>query len=133
MTRYRETEESATFVFDHAVREQLLSDLKAVEHRVNGDLARCLPHVLNVSFPGIDSEALMLALRDKLAFSNGSACTSSSYKPSHVLVAMGLSERRICNSIRISFGHTALMASPLRCIGSLLLLKFSNDILVSNE
>ena len=44
-----------------------------------------LPHVLNVSFPGVDSEAFMMATRDTIAVSNGSACTSASYKPSHVL------------------------------------------------
>ena len=86
-------------------REQLLSDLQEVEHRINGDPTRCQPHVLNVSFPGIDSEALMLALRDKIAISNGSACTSTSYKPSHVLQAMGLSEVAIESAIRISWGR----------------------------
>ena len=61
--------------------------------------------MLNVSFPGIDSEALMLALRDKIAISNGSACTSSSYNPSHVLVAMGVPPSRVDEAIRLSYGH----------------------------
>ena len=87
------------------LRDQLLRDLQAVEHHVNGDPTRCLPHVLNVSFPGLDSEALMMALRHAVAVSNGSACTSASYKPSHVLQAMGLSEVAIESAIRISWGR----------------------------
>ncbi len=47
-------------------------------------------HVVNVSFPGVDSEALMLALRSEMAISNGAACTSSGQFPSHVLRSMGL-------------------------------------------
>ena len=54
---------------------------------------RMQSHVLNVSFPGVDSEALMLALRDEIAISNGSACSSAGYSTSHVLRAMGLLER----------------------------------------
>ena len=87
------------------IREQLLCDLQAVEHHVNGDPTRSLPHVLNVSFPGLDSEALMLSLRHTVAVSNGSACTSASYKPSHVLLAMGLSDDAIESAIRISWGR----------------------------
>lgn len=86
------------------VKEQLLSGLQAVDHHINGELSRSQPHVLNVSFPGVDSEALMMALRDDIAISNGSACTSDSYDPSHVLLAMGLDEDRISESVRISWG-----------------------------
>ena len=60
--------------------------------------------MLNVSFTGIDSEALMMAIHDTIAISNGSACTSSLYKPSHVLVAMGFDEERIASSVRLSWG-----------------------------
>lgn len=87
-----------------AVRQQLLRDLQTVEHRTHGDPHRCQAHVLNVSFAGVDSEALLLAVRDRLSLSNGSACTSSSYKPSHVLVAMGLKEDEIESAVRISWG-----------------------------
>ena len=59
---------------------------------------------MNVSFPGLDSEALMMATRDAVAFSNGSACTSASYKPSHVLLAMGLAEESIESAVRLSWG-----------------------------
>ena len=86
------------------VKEELLSGLQSADHHINGDLNRSQPHVLNVSFPGVDSEALMMALRDAIAISNGSACTSASYDPSHVLLAMGLDEDRINESVRISWG-----------------------------
>ncbi len=86
------------------VKEQLLADLQSVDHLINGDLSRSQSHVLNVSFPGVDSEALMMALREHLAISNGSACTSASYTPSHVLTAMGFDEDRIASAVRISWG-----------------------------
>jgi cysteine desulfurase len=89
------------------VKAQLIADLQKVEHHVNGDPSCCQPHVLNVSFPGVDSEALMMALRDELAVSNGAACTSDRYGSSHVLEAMGLTPERIASAIRISWGPGA--------------------------
>jgi cysteine desulfurase len=86
------------------VKEQLITGLVRIEHRVNGAPERTQSHVLNVSFPGVDSEALMMALRNEVAISNGSACTSASYNPSHVLMAMGMNEDRINESVRISWG-----------------------------
>jgi cysteine desulfurase len=116
-----------------AIREQLLRDLNGVDHQINGDPSRCLPHVLNVSFSGLDSEAFMLATRDAIAVSNGSACTSASYKPSHVLEAMGFSQDRIESAIRISWGDNVKLSSGKIWIGSLLLLKFPNEILIASE
>lgn len=87
-----------------SLRQQLIAGLAPVEHEINGDPARMQPHVLNVSFPGVDSEALMLALRDEIAISNGSACSSAGHEPSHVLKAMGLSPDRIESAVRISWG-----------------------------
>jgi cysteine desulfurase len=87
-----------------SVKAQLLGGLRGVAYTVNGDPARTQPHVVNISFPGVDSEALMMALRDEMAISNGSACTSAEYKPSHVLTAMGLSDDRIASAVRISWG-----------------------------
>ena len=84
-------------------RAELLRALEGMEHQINGDVTRSQPHVLNVSFPGIDSEALMLSLRDQIAISNGSACTSSSYTASHVLRAMSSNHDRIGESVRVSF------------------------------
>lgn len=91
---------------EHAsvIKQRLLSDLEQVEFQVNGDVTRSQSHVLNGSFVGVDSEALMIAVRDELAFSNGSACTSHDPKRSHVLEAMGLSSARIDSAVRISWG-----------------------------
>jgi cysteine desulfurase len=86
------------------IKQRFLADLAGVEHFVNGDQCRCQPHVINISFPGIDSEALMMALRDDVAISNGSACTSASYEPSHVLKAMGLAGDLLESAVRISWG-----------------------------
>lgn len=62
------------------------------------------PYILNFSIPGVNSEAAMVQLKGVIAVSNGSACTSSSYTPSHVLVAMGMDPERINGSVRVSFG-----------------------------
>lgn len=98
-TEFQARREQAT-----KVKQQLLADLRAVDHAINGDSSRSQSHVINISFAGVDSEALMMAVRDDIAFSNGSACTSSSYNPSHVLTTMGLDEQRISESARISWG-----------------------------
>lgn len=87
-----------------AIKRRLLGALEKIEHRLNGTLDKTQAHVANVCFPGVDSEALMMALRDVLAVSNGSACTSTSYTPSHVLKAMGIEHEDIASSIRISWG-----------------------------
>jgi cysteine desulfurase len=86
-------------------RKKVLSALTPLEPFFNGDLARTVPHVLNISFPGLDSEAIMVALKDIIAISNGSACTSNSYQPSHVLKAMSIPDSVIQGAIRISWCH----------------------------
>lgn len=83
------------------LKHEILSQFKEIDYVINGDISLSLPNCINLSFPEIDSEALMLSIRDKLSLSNGSACNSLEYKPSHVLLSMGaLAE----NSIRISWG-----------------------------
>jgi len=74
---------------------------------INGSRANSVPNILNASFPGIDSEAFILATKEVIAISNGSACTSSSYEKSHVLQAMGLAETRLDSAIRFSWSHFA--------------------------
>ncbi|WP_395815488.1 cysteine desulfurase DndA [Archangium minus] len=87
------------------LREAALGALLPLGCRVNGEPGRALPHVLNVSFPGLDSEAVMLTWKGLAAVSNGSACTSQSYTLSHVLLAMGLSEIDVRGAVRISWSH----------------------------
>ncbi len=86
------------------IRREFECHLATVDHVVNGDVKRMQSHVLNVSFPGVDSEALMLALRESMAISNGAACSSASYRQSHVLTAMGFGPDRISSSVRFSWG-----------------------------
>ncbi|MBT5873340.1 MAG: cysteine desulfurase DndA [Candidatus Latescibacteria bacterium] len=86
-------------------RRTMLAAIEPLEPVFHGDQARVLPHVVNLSFPGLDSEALMVALKDHVAVSNGSACTSSSYEPSHVLKSMGLSDDEIQGALRFSWCH----------------------------
>lgn len=79
-------------------------DESGVRYAVNG-CGNVLPNIINVRFPGVSSEALMIAVKTRLSISNGSACTSGSYAPSHVLLAMGLSESEATESVRLSWGR----------------------------
>lgn len=77
-----------------------------ISFELNGSLDKSLPHVLNLSFPGTNVEAMLVNLDlAGIAVSSGSACTAGSIDPSHVLVAMfGKNSERLTNSIRFSFG-----------------------------
>jgi len=98
---------------DHASRqarleqlhEEALSNFSEINAAVNGDPDKTLPTTVNFSVPGLDSEAAIVALKSMVAISNGSACTSQSYEPSHVLTAMGLTDERIAGAIRLSWSH----------------------------
>ena len=71
---------------------------------LNGEPERRLPGNLNVGFDGVEVEVLLLAVPE-LALSWGSACTSATREPSHVLKALGLSAERALSSLRISLGR----------------------------
>ena len=88
-----------------AIRAEATAALATLEIQTHAPEGRCLPHVLNFSVRGIDSEAVMVALKDVAAISNGSACTSQSYTPSHVLEAMELTRDEIAGAVRISWCH----------------------------
>lgn len=70
---------------------------------INGDKNKRLPNILNIGFDGIDSDALLPGLNG-IVISTGSACTSASIKPSHVLKTMGLSDKKAYSSLRFSLG-----------------------------
>jgi cysteine desulfurase len=89
-----------------AYKDEVLDGLAALAPQIHGDAQYTLPHVVNLSLPGLDSEAVMVAWRGLLAVSNGSACTSASYDPSHVLAAMSLPEEHIRGALRLSWSHT---------------------------
>lgn len=86
-------------------RAAALNEFEALGVIPIGDQAHVLPHVLMAAFPGVDSEALMLSIKDLAAVSNGSACTSAAYAPSHVLEAMGLEEGIVSGAVRFSWSH----------------------------
>jgi len=86
-------------------REKLLDAIAPLKPVLNTDLAETLPSTISLSFDGIDSEAVMLALKGYVAISNGSACTSHTYEPSHVLKTMGLTEKGVSEALRWSWCH----------------------------
>ncbi len=74
--------------------------------KINGDLKQRLPGNINISFPGVDAEELLLKLDNQgICASAGSACSSGSTQPSHVLTAIGLSEEYATGSLRITLGE----------------------------
>lgn len=129
--RLEMAEESARLA---GLRDRLLEGLRSRlgDVRVNGTLVQRLPHNLHVSVPGVEGEALLMALGD-LAVSTGSACSSGSQAPSHVLEAIGASAQAAGASIRFGLGRTttpsdidfaidrvatvvtALRRAPVRC------------------
>ncbi|OAI39033.1 cysteine desulfurase NifS, partial [bacterium SCGC AG-212-C10] len=96
-------------VYVRALREHLREGILA---RIPGAVANgcqenCLPNNLNVSFPGIESDTLVMLLdAEGIAVSSGSACSNSTWEPSHVLMAMGVPIRRAVASIRFSLGES---------------------------
>jgi cysteine desulfurase len=85
------------------LKDALINQLNKLNAVYNGE--NTSPFVLNFSVPGVNSEAAMVMFKGIAAVSNGSACTSSSYTPSHVLTSMGLSSDRIQGAIRMSWNH----------------------------
>jgi cysteine desulfurase len=86
-------------------KARLVDELSPLGIVINGDQQTSLPNIINLSIANIDSEALMIALRDLVAISNGAACTSISYEASHVLQAMGLSDEAASCATRWSWSH----------------------------
>jgi cysteine desulfurase len=84
---------------------------------VNGHLERRLPNTTNLSIEGIDSEAMLMILDQQgVCCSAGSACTTGSLEPSHVLRAMGLSNEQARASLRFSFGRLNTMQEVNRAL-----------------
>ncbi len=85
------------------LEERLLSEVPAAFR--NGHAEHRLPHVSNLAFPYTESDTVMMRFGQELALSSGSACTSASVEPSHVLTAMGLSAAEAHSSLRFSLGR----------------------------
>jgi len=91
-----------------ALRERLEKGLvqKISDTHLNGDPKNRIYNTLNISFDGLDGETLLMNLDlQGISVSTGSACTAGSVEPSHVLLAMGLSEKRARSAIRFSLGR----------------------------
>ena len=89
------------------IRDRLIAGLSEIPHSaLNGDAARRLPGNVSFCFEGIEGEALLLLLDDKgISASSGSACTSGSLDPSHVLLAIGRVHDVAHGSLRLSIGE----------------------------
>lgn len=105
-------EESCAHLTENAVRvsalrDKLIAGLSAIPHSVlNGDPARRLPGNVNFCFEGIEGESLLLLLDDKgICASSGSACTSGSLDPSHVLLAIGRPHEIAHGSLRLTINE----------------------------
>jgi cysteine desulfurase len=90
-----------------AMRDRLIAGLKQIPHSaLNGDETRRLPGNVNFCFEGIEGESLLLLLDDRgICASSGSACTSGSLDPSHVLLAIGRVHDVAHGSLRLSLGE----------------------------
>ena len=88
-------------------RDRLIAGLKEIPHSaLNGDPENRLPSNVNFCFEGIEGESLLLMLDDKgIAASSGSACTSGSLDPSHVLLAIGRPHEIAHGSLRLSLSE----------------------------
>lgn len=87
---------------------------------INGDRSPRVPNTTNISFDRVEAESLLIALDlEGIAVSTGSACSSGTLEPSHVLKAMGFSAHRAQNSIRFSLGAATTQADIDRVIAVL--------------
>ena len=88
------------------LREDILREVP--DARINGWAQEILPNILNVTFPGTKNESLLVLLdMAGISASQGSACSAGVQRPSHVLLAMGLSEKEADSTVRFSLGHTS--------------------------
>lgn len=90
-----------------ALRTKLLNGIcgQLEDVSVNGDLVKRLPQNLNLSFDYLEGESLLAGIKDSIAASSGSACSSAKIEPSHVLKALGLAEHLIYCSVRFGIGR----------------------------
>ncbi|MBT4835061.1 aminotransferase class V-fold PLP-dependent enzyme, partial [Candidatus Woesearchaeota archaeon] len=78
---------------------------KSINIELNGHPSNRLAHNLNIFIKGVDSKALINEVKNDIAISSGSACTTTEVKPSHVIMAMGYDAERAYSSIRIGIGR----------------------------
>lgn len=84
---------------------RMIREFEAMGGQLNGHHSQRLVRNINICFPGVESRAVINSVSGDVAISAGSACTTESVEPSHVIVAMGLGEVRAHSSIRIGFSR----------------------------
>lgn len=97
------------FVMIHELKKHLIQSLlsKVPDIRINGGVEPALPGIANITFPGTESDGLLLLLdAEGIAASTGSACSAGVPQASHVLLAMGISEVDARSSLRFSLGRS---------------------------
>lgn len=101
------------------LRDHLEKSLLSIENtRLNGHPEKRLYNVSNILFEGVDADALMMNM-ENIMVSNGSACTSTSVYPSHVLKAMGLTDDQAYSSMRFSFGKNVTTSNISKTLVSI--------------
>jgi cysteine desulfurase len=90
---------------NNKIFDQIKELINTIGGKINGDPKYLLGNCINFSIPKVDAEAFMLSTKDLIAVSNGSACTSTTYEPSHVIKAITEDKDRIRGAIRISWCH----------------------------
>ena len=91
------------------LKQELVNTIKKIvsDIWVNGSQENCLPGIVSITFPKTDSEGLLLLLdAEGIACSTGSACSAGVQRPSHVLLAMGLTEDETTSTLRFSLSYT---------------------------
>jgi cysteine desulfurase len=120
-----ESDERLVRSWRNRFESQVLAAIDGIE--INGGIAERLPNTSSLCFSGVSGESLVIALDMKgMAVSSGSACSSGSIEPSHVLLAMGHTPERARSSGRFSFGPLntaedveALIESTIECVSRL--------------
>ncbi|MCL2481453.1 MAG: aminotransferase class V-fold PLP-dependent enzyme, partial [Spirochaetaceae bacterium] len=98
-----ETESARLKILRDKLRDGIVKTIPDIT--INGDQKDILPNTLNISFAGAEGESILLYMdMEGIAVSTGSACSSDSLEPSHVLLALGLSPELAHGSIRFSLG-----------------------------
>ncbi len=113
---------AARFKKIDALREELIAAIRVQvpDIRVNSGQSASLPGIANITFPGTESDGLLLLLdAEGIASSTGSACSAGVPRPSHVLIAMGISENEARGSLRFSLGASNTSADVVK-VGSVI-------------
>jgi cysteine desulfurase len=106
--KYAEAHRQSEEIRISQLRERFVTGVTTIipEARVNGASPKMLPGIANITFPGTENESLLLLLDQAgISCSTGSACSAGVHRPSHVLLALGMSERDVMSTLRFSLGR----------------------------